>query len=130
MTSTRASKDSPQTALLTPTGADSQPYGRRGAATPRGDPAMGSPPPNNAAPPPPKRAPTPGKAPALQKSEMLMATLFETALQLLYYKIQFGRVKPPGSHGKKAHATAELRETLEMSDYFKGRVPSADTIDK
>ena len=91
---------------------------------------MGSPPPNNAAPPPPKRAPTPGKAPALQKSEMLMATLFETALQLLYYKIQFGHVKPPGSHGKKAHATAELRETLEMSDYFKGRVPSADTIDK
>ena len=57
-----------------------------------------------------------------------MTTLFETALQLLYF--QFGREKPPGSHGKMEAAMAELRSTLEMSELFKGRVPSAETIDK
>ena len=69
-----------------------------------------------------------GRPHAPQKSDFLMTTLFETALQLLYF--QFGREKPPGLHGKMEAAMAELRSTLEMSELFKGRVPSAETIDK
>ena len=59
-----------------------------------------------------------------------MTILFNTALSLAYYKVQIAGEKPAGSHGKKKTAANELRQTLELSEKFKGRVPIMETLDR
>ena len=59
-----------------------------------------------------------------------MTILFDTALNLHYYKVQIAGEKPSGSHGRKTAAGKELRATLEHSNQFQGRVPMLETLDR
>ena len=125
--STRAKKVPPHIGLLSPHAMDANPYARATNAMPGGEQAATGTP-QAAAPLP--TAPAKPKRPPLQKNEDLMATVFETAMQQRYYKVQFGGKKPEGSHGKKGAAAKNLRALLDIYPVFAGGVPSMETLDR
>ena len=106
---------------------DANPYARATNAMPGGEQAATGTP-QDAAPLP--TAPAKPKRPPLQKNEDLMATVFETAMQQRYYKVQFGGKKPEWPHGKKGSAAKSFRALLEACPVFTGRVRSMVTLDR
>ena len=57
-----------------------------------------------------------------------MTVIFETGLQIGYFKAEFNSEKPSGSHNQKGKKQSQLLAAIGSDERYDGRVPSAITI--